>query len=411
MQGEERLKVLFLTAWYLSEVHSSTGVTVKEHAKAASIYNDIVVLFAYSDPSPRGYKPFYSSEEIEDEIRIVRVKCRSFEWNLLSTFSGTYNPFRMLGVLLGYAMAVARHITYYSSLFIAFRKLIREGWKPDVIHAHVFSAAVPAVLLGKIYRIPIVVTERFSDIPLQKLGFFQRVKFRFAMRSANLILPVSSALKEAIEAYGVANDFQVVPNVVNTEMFYPTLPKDRVGEKKRILLVAGLTPIKGISYLLQSLALVRKKRQDFVLDIVGDGVNRSEYEELVQELGLGDIVSFQGLKRKEEVARFMRSCDFMILPSLYETFGAVIIEALSSGKPVVASDIGGIREILNEQLGILVPPGDLIRLRHAVDFMLDNYASYSPQVLSRHAKDKYGYESVGLLLNTIYRKQSDNSER
>ena len=254
------------------------------------------------------------------------------------------------------------------------------------------------------YRIPVIITEQYSIFPLGKLGFFDRVRARFAMKRAEMILPVSNALKEAIEAYGIRNEFQVVPNAVNTEMFYPPSHRNQSGNKKRILMVANLVPIKGIPYLLQALAQIKRKREDFVLDIVGDGVKRVEYEELTKELGIEDMVHFHGYKLKEEVAELMRSCDFLILPSLCETFGAVIIEALATGKPVVASDVGGIKEIINEDLGILVPPGDIKELQRAIEFMLDNYVNYSPQELSAHAREKFAYEPVGQLLHTIYQR-------
>ncbi len=419
MPDEKRLKILFLPTWYPGELYSLAGITIKEQARAASLYNDIVMLYAYPDPSPRRYKLYQISEGIEDGIRTIRVKYRNYEGVLAylrkpifkdgsgkqpPSFSATNKPISVLQKPVIIATAAIRDSLYYYSIFAAFRRLVKEGWRPDIINAHIFTAAVPAILLGKLYRIPVIITERYSIYPLRKLGFFQRMKAKFAMNRAKTILPVSNALKEAIEAYDIRNEFQIVPNVVNTEMFYPLSHRNRSRDKKRMLMVANLVPIKGVPYLLQALAQIKGERGDFVLDIVGDGANRGEYEELTKELGLEDMVNFHGVKPKEEVSKFMRSCDFLILPSLYETFGAVIIEALASGKPVVASDVGGIKEIINDDLGILAPPGDINRLQQAIEFMLDNYANYSPEGLSEHAKEKFGYESVGQLLNNIYRK-------
>ncbi|MFC1965907.1 glycosyltransferase [Chloroflexota bacterium] len=419
MHGEKRLKILFIPAWYPSEINPIGGITTKEHARAASVYDDIVVLYAFPDPSHMLHKLYQRSEDTEDGIRIIRVKYREYEGILAylreavfreketkpaPSFSTTNKLTGMLKKLSRIPTVVIRDTLYYWGIFTAFRRLVKEGWKPDIIHAHVFLAGVPAIILGKLYRIPVIITERYSIFPLRELSLSYRVKARFAMRRAQMILPVSNALKEAIEAYDVDNKFQVVPNTINAEIFYSSFHRNQSGNKKRILMVGNLVSIKGICYLLQALAQIKRKREDFVLDIVGDGAKRVEYEELAKELELGDAVHFHGYKLKEEVSEFMRACQFLVLPSLCETFGAVIIEALATGKPVVASDVGGIKEIINEDLGILVPPGDVTELQRGIEFMLDNYVNYSPQKLSAHAKGKFAYESVGQLLHTIYQK-------
>ncbi|MFC1989843.1 glycosyltransferase [Chloroflexota bacterium] len=414
-QKDKRLKILFIPAWYPSEVNPIEGVFVKEHARAASIYNEIVVIYAYPDPLPRPGRLYQISDGIEDGIRTIRIKYQDYDRifacvkklifkrrkpNEAPTPSAT----NKLITILKKPLRILKDLLYYWSTFAAFRRLVNEGWKPDIIHAHIFTAGVPAIILGKLYKIRVIITEQYSIFPLRKLAFYERVKARFAMNKAQMILPVSTALKEAIEAYAIKNEFQVVPNIVDTEIFYSPFGKKQREDRKRILMVAILSPVKGVPYLLRALAQVKEKRSDFILDILGDGANRHEYEKLAGELELENMVNFHGLKTKKEVAEFMRNCDFFILPSLYETFGTVIVEALASGKPVVASDIGGIKEIINENLGILVPVGDIKKLQQAIEFMLDNYVRYSPQELSAYARGKFNHESVGRLLNNTYAK-------
>jgi glycosyltransferase involved in cell wall biosynthesis len=223
------------------------------------------------------------------------------------------------------------------------------------------------------------------------------------MNRAKIIIPVSRSLEEAIKFYGITNNFRIVPNVVNTEMFHPTLNRNK-GGKKRILLVALLSPQKGISYLLHALAQLKQKRKDFVLDIVGDGPNRREYEEITRRLGLGDIVKFYGLKTKIDVAEFMKKCSFFIQPSLWETFNVVCIEAMACGLPIVATRLSAFQEKITEENGILIPPKDIDALTKAIDNMLDNYQNYSPEKISQYAKKNFSYEVVGKRLDNIYRE-------
>lgn len=407
-----RLKILFLPAWYPSETNPVAGVFIKEHARAASLYNDIVVLYAYVDPRPQRRHLYRVSEDIEDGIRTIRVKYSGillYLWRKLAAknqkregSSDSKAKATILGKLLAIPRILVGDLLYCWSIFATFRKLAREGWKPDVIHAHVFTAGVPAVLLGKLYRIPVVITEHYIYFPPRILSFWERVKARFSMNRAQIVLPPTNAYKEAIESYGIKNKFQVVPNVVNTKKFYPS-SSEREGGKKQLLFVGNLVPKKGIPFLLEALCQIKEQRQDFTLYIVGDGPNRGEYEELVPKLGLTGIVKFHGMKQKDEVAEFMQNCDFFVMPSLYEGFGVVYAEAMACGKPVIATNARGPDEIVDEEMGILVPPQDTKALREAIEYMLDNYQNYSPESIAQYAKDRFSYEVIGKMLDTAYR--------
>ena len=378
MKKTKRLKILFIPAWYPSKKNSVVGIFIKEHAKAVSLYNDVIVLC--SERIDHSLRNFYKIENnIEDDIRTLRIYYRR-------------SP-----------IPKTTYFIYLWSIFKGFRKLIDEGWKPDIIHAHVFSAGVPAVILGKIYKIPVVITEHWTGFPRHILGKLGILKACFAMNRAKIILPVSKDLEKAIKSYGIKNRFEIVPNVVNTEIFYP--PSQKANNKiKKMLFVALLSPQKGVPYLLQALAQLKQKRQDFVLDIVGDGPNREEYEKLSKELGLGEIVEFHGLKTKLKIAEFMRNSDFFVQPSLYETFGVVYIEAMACGKPIIATQLSVLQEKINKEIGILVSPKNTEVLTDAIDYMLDHYQNYSSEKISGYAKENFGYEVIGEKLDKIYRK-------
>jgi glycosyltransferase involved in cell wall biosynthesis len=374
----DRLKVLVIAGWYPSKKHPVAGVFVKEHTKAASLYNDTIVL--YSEGIDHSVKLVYEIDDnVEDGLRTLRLRYRKSPIPRTSYFIHLWG------------------------MFAAVRKLAREGWHPDVIHAHVYSAGVSAVLLGKRYGIPVVIFEHFSGFPRGLVRGLEKMKAKFAFERASLVCPVSENLKKHIEGYGIRARFQVVPNVVDMSLFYhnPT-DKDRAG-RKHILLVALLDPIKGVPYLLEALTRIKKKRNDFVLDIVGDGPNRAEYEELARKLDLADVVCFHGLKTKQEVAEFMRQSDFFVLPSLVETFGAVLIEAMACGKPVIATNIGGPNEIVTKEVGKLVPPSDYEALAEAIDYMLDHYQEYPPEKIAQYARNRFSYAVVGQMLDGIYR--------
>jgi len=373
-----RLKVLFITPWYPTEDRPVFCIFIREHAKSVFLNNDVIVMHLQGyDKQVKGLYEY--KEKTEEGIRAITIK-----------FGNKRFPFPIF--------------RYTLTTILAFRRLvIKQGFKPDVIHAHIHSVGLIAVILGKIYRIPVIITEHWSGFIRHKLTNKEKKIARFAMNRVKAVLPVSDNLRRHIESYGIRNNFCVVPNVVNTKIFYPLpIPTHRENKKKRILLVALLTPVKGIPYLLKALNQIREKREDFVLDIVGDGFNRNEYEKMTADLGLDDIVKFHGLKFKEEVAGFMQQCDFFVLPSLFETFGVVLIEALATGKPVIATDIGGPNEIVSQEVGLIVPPKDVKALSETIDYMLDHYQDYSPIKIAQYAKDRFSYETVGKKLDDIY---------
>lgn len=420
---QQRLKILFIPAWYPSEVNPISGTFVREHAKAASLHNEVVVLYAYPDPAPHPRGLYRLSEDIEYGIRTIRVryggllvcaKRRAFkafskppqnQGDVAKNDSTNSPRLSVLNKVLKTLFLVTGDLLYYWSIISVFRKLAREGWRPDIIHAHVFTAGVPAVILGSLYRTSVVITEHWTGFTRRSLTRLDRLKARFALNKADIVLPVSNALKEAIEAYGIANTFHVIPNVVDTQLFALLSPQTRPhgSQSKRILLAAILTQQKGVPHLLQALTDTKAKRSDFVLDIVGDGPNRADYQRLAAKLELNDVVRFHGLKPKGEVARFMQECDFFVQPSLWETFGVVYIEAMACGKPVIGSGLPVLKEIVNDDVGLLVPPGDVKALAHAIEYMLDNCHNYSAERIAQYAKQRFGCDAVGRRLDTVYR--------
>lgn len=374
-----KLKILFIAGWYPSEDNPISGIFIKEHAKAVSIYNDVVVLHSRQSNSPAKNR-LEIFDEVEDGMRTIRIKHSKSPIPKITRFIHLYSVWKI------------------------FRKLLKEKWKPDIIHAHLYWAGVAGVLLGRMYKIPVIITEHHSGFPRHLLGRRALVEAKFALRRAKIILAVSGFLKRSIESYDIKNRFEIVPNVVDTDLFHPDEQIRKDANVKRILLVALLSPIKGLPNIFEAISNLRQKREDFCLDIIGDGPNRKEYEELTFRLGINDKVHFHGLKSKQEVAQFMRESCFFVLPSLMETFGVVLIEALASGIPVIAGNIGGQKEIVTKDVGLLTEPHEVSSLADTIDYMLDHYQDYSTEKICQYAKDKFSYEVVGKKLDDIYRQ-------
>jgi len=128
------------------------------------------------------------------------------------------------------------------------------------------------------------------------------------------------------------------------------------------------------------------------------------YVELCRQLGISDRVRFLGEKNKSEVAQFMREADFLVLPSFYESMPCVILEAFACGLPVLATEVGGIPEIVNVERGILVEPGNLEQLIKAVDYMLDHFRDFSSKNITSYAEQTFGYSAVAKRFDKLYQE-------
>jgi glycosyltransferase involved in cell wall biosynthesis len=375
------VKVLFITTWYPTKKQPVSGVFVREHAKAVRLCNDVVVLHCVVKNS--NLKGLWRIEQDTDEsinegIPTWRVCRRRLPIRIISYFN------------------------FIWSILRGFRHIVSTGFRPDIIHAHIYEAGVPAILIGKLYNIPVVITEHNTAFPRRLLSGNAILKAKFAFRQAQFVFPVSSALQKAIEGYGIRARFRILPNVVDTSVFYPSQKAKEVSNPKRILFAGLLVPIKGIPYLLKALAQLNRQRGDWQLDIVGDGPSRIEYEHLAQQLGISYKVIFNKTKSKKEVAEFMRQADLFVLPSLAETFSVGTAEALATGIPVLATRSGGPEEFVTEERGLLIPPGNTEALFKGLDYMLNNLERFNTEQISHYATEHFSPERVGKQLQRVY---------
>jgi glycosyltransferase involved in cell wall biosynthesis len=163
--------------------------------------------------------------------------------------------------------------------------------------------------------------------------------------------------------------FRIVPNGINTDYFYPL---DGIERADNQLLVTNSadTPLKGLRYLLEAVALIRKERQ-IKLVVIGKPKEDGEIEHLIRHLDLVEIVKFTGRIGNEEFARYYAETTLAVIPSLYEGFGMPAGEAMACGVPVISTTGGGLPEVVGDA-GILVPTADTMALREAIVALLDN---------------------------------------
>lgn len=243
-------------------------------------------------------------------------------------------------------------------------------WPPSLVQVHSVQGAGLARYLQSTYRIPVVYTSHsvvMDEIGRNlALGGSVLAQQEELYRLADLIICGSRRESEKIAGYypWTAGRLTVVPNGIE---FRP--PARRKANGRGFLLYVGrLAKVKGLVTLLQAMPSVLKAWPGARLHLVGQG--SSKYERLIKReirrLKIGRSVTMHGFIDRDSLSDFYLRADLAIMPSYSESFGLVALEALNWGTPLVASDVGGLAEILEPEVAVKVPPRDAGRLAEAI---------------------------------------------
>jgi len=373
----EKRNILFLSSWYPNRLSTMNGDFVKRHAKAVSLYSNVICFHVIRDKNINtGYEVFESTDENLHEV--------------------IYYFNRSLFVKIFY-------IFYYLKGFKYIRKKFGE---PDILQGNVlYPIGIVVFLLSFLYKIPFVFTEHWTGFLNNTFKQFSNVKkkiYCYIGRKAKYLNPVTENLKESMILTGVKGNYAVISNVVETDIF--KVGKNLKQEMKKILHVSHIRDEhKNISGILRVVAELSKTRQDFVLNIVHSEENE-KIVELARELNLLDsYVKFCGKKEYNEVAQYMTDSAFLVLFSNYENLPCVIVEAFASGLPVISTDVGGIREHLDDKMGFLINKGDEKALLEKINYMLDHYLDYDKSFLHDYAVKNFSYETIGKEYEKLYK--------
>lgn len=273
--------------------------------------------------------------------------------------------------------------------------------KYDVVYAHVPAYGFFEVLfLWKFFtRKKLIVTVHMDPIGtglVYKVGFFlQKFSYGMVLRVADTIRVSTKRLREAkfLSAEALQNKISVIPFGISLETFFPANKK--VGHV--YLFVGRLSKthyFKGVELLLRAFKKVIHTDLDSELWIVGDGEERQRYEKMSTTLGLQGRVKFLGAVSDEELPSIYRNASVMVLPSTdtSETFGLVLLEAMASGVPVIASRLPGVDELVRDgQVGVLVEPGNQKELEEVLASVSENREVWEVYgEAARKAAQEYG---------------------
>ena len=281
--------------------------------------------------------------------------------------------------------------------------------RPDIIHAHCSVwAGYASMKLSEQIGIPYVVTEHATLFQLHRDEISEKNDkvIRKIFQKAARVICVSGTFAKLIESY--RPDIDVVGNVVNCDAFVPRVDSEK-HRGIRFLTVCYMEEEaqlykKGIDILIQAWTEVVKKYTDVKLVIGGGGSAKTKVEQWVEEHDISKYVEFTGALDRKQVIQEMQSCDCFVLPSRYETFGVVYIEAMACGKPVIAVANGGPDDFVKPFNGLLIKPGaeELVQAVYEMIGHLTRGNYYQEEKISNYIKSKFSYEAIAEQLEAIY---------
>ena len=379
LSQEKKIRVLFLASWYPNTENPVEGIFIRRHAEAVSRLCDVGVLYIHPATQRQETVVEHSTE---DRITTIRVYPK---------------PPRL-------SNKVTLYLHFLLNMYRGMQGVRKTFGRPDIVHVNVtLPMGIPAVFLQLVYNIPYIVTEHFTGFSCQAKIAFTAVQLKLILKRATAICPVSAGLERSMKQFYPADKYQVIPNAINTDIFFPKQGK-RHPRKKQLLHVSVLKKErKNISGIIDALHDLSACRDDFELHIIGEGSDRTYFEDLCTHLGMKDtVVFFHGFVSEATLADCMRNADFFILNSTNENFAVVCAEALSSGIPVLSTCCGGPEEFINENVGILIPQGNKPALVNAISCLLDTADTYDPCMLHNYIKNKFGYDTVGKQFFALY---------
>lgn len=345
--------------------------------------DDVMVLYAHSTPDVK--EKFEIDKTVTGGLTEVIIYYRKST----SSFARAVNAF---------------------NYFLAIRKGMKFSGvshsKPDILHAYILTrTGLISWYLSRRWKLPYIISEQWSGFVTGKFlksNWFKRIITRYTVKKANALTCVSEFLYRRMKECGVVNpSTHVIPNVISKS---PVISGRNESSRVSVLLVADLVDeIKNISGVIRMIAGLETEIP-FSLRIIGRGPDEVMLKNLAAENGLlNKKIFFEGLKPNHVVLEYLQRSDFLLMNSRYETFSLICVEAMSCGKPVLATRCGGPDEFITPQTGILFEVGNASELKKNFLYMLNHFREFNSEMIKDYSYSLFSKEKISAAFHELFR--------
>ncbi len=369
------MHILFTSSWFPTEKNIFAGDFVQRHAKAVSLLAKVTALHIESG-NYKNKKLIINKLNDNYEERIIYIPESNFK------------------------------IITLIKRIIAYNKAVKSIEKYDIIHTNVIHANTFFTLIRKIfYQEKYVLTEHWTEYDAKsgyKISFLRKFYAKIIVKNASYIFPVSQSLQKGMQQNGLQNaHFQIIPNVVDTEIFAPIL-----NEKSSVVKFLHVSSLddkqKNISGLIKVIQKLKTNNFHFEFYFMGNG-NIDNLQISIVENQL-DNVFLLGSLSHQEVAQIMQKSNCLVLFSNYENQPCVIAEAFACGLPVISTNVGGISEFFPENFGFLIEKRNENELYDTMKKVIENHTFASKETMHNYAVNTFSTEIIAKKLISVYQK-------
>lgn len=310
-----------------------------------------------------------------------------------------------------------KYATHIEFIFRGFAKSMRilRGKSIDIIH-HMLPAVYnqtfsPLAILKRTGGRPFIMGPLSAHIhprPLDEriLNPLTSKLHKKTIQECTKIITITNQVKKIYSQILSEDKIHVIPFGVDTEVFKPNKTVFERKHQYEILFAGSLYRLKGCEHLIKAMKYITQKRRDVILRIVGAGRDMPILIEICNTLNIRDFVFFEGFIPYDKMPRYYNQCDIFCLPTLGEPFGKSIIEAMACGKLVIASNVGGPAEIIeNGKTGLLVPPAQPKILAETILTLLEDEQAIKRmgENARKIALEKYSINKISRKYHNLYR--------
>jgi glycosyltransferase involved in cell wall biosynthesis len=332
--------------------------------------------------------------KLGQEVHVVTSNCDEIDGGDILKFGLKEHPFNLDRI------TPQRIVSLLLLSFWGLKNLRKLS--PDIIHSHSADLGFFISIVARIHGVPVINTCHGISFNHEQYSFLKRFAEMFFLKYANFnkIIAVDMRGLYALNAADIKNAVYV-PNGIDLSGFQNR--KERDNTKTKFLFVGRLERQKGVIYLIKT-AEILKNKNDFEIIIVGEGSEADYLMKTTRELGLGDIVRFEGKVSEQMLIEYYLGCDAFILPSLWEGMPLTVLEAAAAEMPIIASDVGGISSLFtHEESALIIKPEDVDALASAMlKLMEDEEIREKLGSNARKLAEKFSWENTAKALEEIY---------
>lgn len=375
----KKLHILFLCGWYPSNVFPNNGDFIERHAISVARMHKVTVFHMVSNPKS------------EKNIEIITEQNNGVTSHI------------------AYVRAARNPVTKIYLFLVAFHRLLQKESQFDLVHLNqIYPYGFFSLYLKWCKGIPFVITDHWTGyLTTAKFPVLKRKMIRRILKNAAHFCPVTLNLgKTIMTKFKIQIPYTIVPNVVNTDRFFPTFQKPEI---YTLLHISSMKEAhKNISGILKTVADYSKKDENFRLILLGEASD--SYRKEAENLGISDKIEFINHVPHEEVPKLINKASVFLLFSHFENLPCVILESFSCGIPVISTDVGGINEFFPKDFGRLIDVNNSQQLLKAIeDFKTMDFSEAKKREMHDFVKNTCSEEQICRCFDEVYHKVLKNN--